>query len=111
MNINTTEVDPHCSHVYSQHEVVNDCMQKYSSIQIRFMFQLMVHLFDNYALFTNAMFGQLLSSCSRYAANLNMKAVSFFLLIHIFFTRARTSSFTMALRWPKWLQDKLHETL
>ena len=42
------------------------------------MFQLMVHLFNNYASFTNAMFGQLLSNCSRYAANLNMKAVSFF---------------------------------
>ena len=84
------------------------------------MFQLMVHLFDNYASFTNAMFGQLLSNCSRYAANLNMKAVSFFysyctigalLYNHTAIFRARTSSFTMALRWPKGLQDKLHETL
>ena len=32
-----------------------------------------------YASFTNDIFGQLLSNYSRYAANLNMKAVSFFL--------------------------------
>ena len=38
----------------------------------------MVHLFDDYASFTNEIFGQLLSNYSRYAANLNMKAVSFF---------------------------------
>ena len=36
------------------------------------------HLFDNYASFTDEIFGQLLSNYSRYAANLNMKAVSFF---------------------------------
>ena len=39
----------------------------------------MVHLFDNYASFTSEIFGQLLSNYSLYAANLNMKAVSFFL--------------------------------
>ena len=33
-----------------------------------------------YASFTNEIFGQLLSNYNRYAANLNMKAVSFFLL-------------------------------
>ena len=33
-----------------------------------------------YASFTNEIFGQLLSNYSRYTANLNMKAVSFFLL-------------------------------
>ena len=40
----------------------------------------MVHLVDNNASFTNETFGQLLSNFSRYAANLNMKAGSFFLL-------------------------------
>ena len=38
----------------------------------------MVHLFDNYASFTNEIFGQLLSNYSRYATNLNMETVSFF---------------------------------
>ena len=39
----------------------------------------MVHfIFDNYASFANEIFGQLLSNYSRYAANLNTKAVSFF---------------------------------
>ena len=33
-----------------------------------------------HASFTNEIFGQLLSNSSRYAANLNMKAVSFFLI-------------------------------
>ena len=33
-----------------------------------------------YASFTNEIFGQLLSSYSRYAANLNLKAVSSFLI-------------------------------
>ena len=36
----------------------------------------MVHLFDNYTSFTNEIFGQLLNY-SRYATNLNMKAVRF----------------------------------
>ena len=35
----------------------------------------MVYLFDNYASFTNEILGQLLSSDSRYRANLNVKAV------------------------------------
>ena len=35
-------------------------------------------LFIWYATFTNEIFGQLLSNFSRYAANLNMKADSFF---------------------------------
>ena len=38
----------------------------------------MVHLFHNFASFTNEVFGQLLSIYNRYGANLNMKAVSFF---------------------------------
>ena len=39
----------------------------------------MAYLFDNYASFTNQIFGQLLSNYSRYADHLNMKAVSFFI--------------------------------
>ena len=61
-------------------------LQKYSSIQIstiKLHFNshmeldlclLMVHLFDNFILFTNEIFGQLVSNYSRYAANLNMNA-------------------------------------
>ena len=37
----------------------------------------MVHLFDDYASFTNEIIGQLVSDYSRYAVNLNMKAVIF----------------------------------
>ena len=38
----------------------------------------MFHSFENYASFTDEIFGQLLSNYSRYAADFNMKAVSFF---------------------------------
>ena len=73
------------SHVYSQHEVVNDCK---STVPFKFLQLILIRLdlcFELingsliwYASFTNEIFGQLLSNCSRYAANLNMKAVSFF---------------------------------
>ena len=66
-------------------------LQKYSSIQtstikMHFNSQMELHLCFKlindsliwYASFTNEIFGQLLSNYSRYAANLNMKAVSFF---------------------------------
>ena len=38
----------------------------------------MVHFFDDYVTFNYKIFVQLLTNCSRFAANLNMKAVSFF---------------------------------
>ena len=56
----------------------------------------MVHLFDNYASFTNEIFGQLLSNYSRYAANLNMKAVSFF-----YSSCTTTSSRAVSFYWYK----------
>ena len=42
----------------------------------------MVHLFDNYASFTNEIFVQLLSNYSRYAASLNMKLSVFVLTLY-----------------------------
>ena len=68
-------------------------LQKYSSIQISTIkmhfnshmgldlcFKLINGSLIWCASFTNEIFGELLSNYSRYAANLNMKAVSFFLL-------------------------------
>ena len=68
-----------CAHEYSQHEVVNDCK---STVPFKFP-QLKCLLTPNgsliwYASLTDEIFGQLLSNYSRYAANLNIKAVSFF---------------------------------
>ena len=78
-----------CSHVYSQHEVVNE--QKYSSIQIpttkmhfnsHMELDLCFKVIDGslilYASLTNEILGQRLSNYSRYAANLNRKSASFF---------------------------------
>ena len=81
-----------CSHVYSQHEVVYDCKSTvpFKFLQLKLIFNSHMGLdlcfeWINgsliwYASFTNEIFGQLLSNYSRYAANLNMKAVRFFSL-------------------------------
>ena len=79
----------------AQHEVTNDCKSTvpFKFLQLKYILtptwnQISVlvltkteiwfhvgvnsvHLFDNYASFTNEIFGQLLSNCSRYAINLN----------------------------------------
>ena len=56
-------------------------------MELDLCFKLINSLLIRYASFTNEIFGQLLSNYSRYAANLNMKAVSFFLLtLYIFNT-------------------------
>ena len=55
--------------MYNQREVDND---RKTTVPLRFT-SLIIML-----RFTNEIFGQLLPNYSRYAANLNMKAVSFF---------------------------------
>ena len=49
-------------------------------MELGLCFKLIKGLLIWYSSFTNEIFGQLLSNYSRYAANFNMKAVSFFLL-------------------------------
>ena len=49
-----------------------------SHMELDLCFKLINGLLIRYASFTNEIFGKLLSNYSRYAANLNMKAVIFF---------------------------------
>ena len=111
-----------CSHVYSQHEVVNDCK---STVPFKFLQLMKMHFNSHmgldlcfklingspiwYASFTNEIFGQLLCSYNRYAGNLNMKAVSFTHLVERILIVSEMSQRQSPFSWPAFENLKPHK--